>query len=119
MDVVIYYKNWVWVVSTSFPGLFPSQKIVSLRVKTLSNTNLVVPRHVKTREKGSLSVDMHLLKLSIIPECVDCEWHSNYGNHRSAIFFFRLVSRTQGRDFEIKIKRKSGEVHPERFDNWV
>ena len=35
------------------------------------------------------------------------------------IFFFRLVSRTQGRDFEIKIERKSGEGHPERFDNWV
>ena len=62
---------------------------------------------------------MHLLKLSIILECEDCEWDSNYGNHRSVIFFFRLVSRTQGRDFEIKIERKSGEVHPERFDNWV
>ena len=24
MDVVINYKNWVWVASTSFPGLFPS-----------------------------------------------------------------------------------------------
>ena len=33
------------------------------------------------------------------------------------VFFFRLVSGTQGRDFEIKIKRKYGEVHPERFDN--
>ena len=33
------------------------------------------------------------------------------------LFFFRLVSRTRGHDFEIKIKRKYGEVHPERFDN--
>ena len=24
MDVVINYKNWVWVASTWFPGLFPS-----------------------------------------------------------------------------------------------
>ena len=62
---------------------------------------------------------MHLLKLSIILECEDCEWDSNYGNHRSVIFFFRLVSRTQGRDFEIKIERKSGEGHPERCYNWV
>ena len=62
---------------------------------------------------------MHLLKLSIILECEDCEWDSNYGNHRIVIFFFRLVSRTQGRDFQIKIERKSGEGHPERFDNWV
>ena len=25
MDVVINYKNWVWVASTSFPRLFPSR----------------------------------------------------------------------------------------------
>ena len=25
MDVVINYKNWVWVASTSFSGLFPSR----------------------------------------------------------------------------------------------
>ena len=25
MDVVINYKNWVWVASTLFPGLFPSR----------------------------------------------------------------------------------------------
>ena len=25
MDVLINYKNWVWVASTSFPGLFPSR----------------------------------------------------------------------------------------------
>ena len=25
MDVVINYKNWVWVASTSFPGLFLSR----------------------------------------------------------------------------------------------
>ena len=25
MDVVINYKNWVWVASTSFPGLFPGK----------------------------------------------------------------------------------------------
>ena len=25
MDVVINYKNWVWVASTSFPGIFPSR----------------------------------------------------------------------------------------------
>ena len=25
MDVVINYKNWVWVATTSFPGLFPSR----------------------------------------------------------------------------------------------
>ena len=24
MDLVINYKNWVWVASTSSPGLFPS-----------------------------------------------------------------------------------------------
>ena len=62
---------------------------------------------------------MSLLKIPIDFECEACEWDSNYGNHRSVIFFFRLVSRTQGRDFDIKIERKSGEAHPERFDNWV
>ena len=25
MDVVINYKNWVWVATTSFPGLFPGK----------------------------------------------------------------------------------------------
>ena len=25
MDALINYKNWVWVASTSFPGLFPSR----------------------------------------------------------------------------------------------
>ena len=30
---------------------------------------------------------MHLLKLSIILECEDCEWDSNYSNHRSVISF--------------------------------
>ena len=24
MDVIIDYKKWVWVASTSFPGLFPT-----------------------------------------------------------------------------------------------
>ena len=26
MDVVVNYKKWVWVTSTSFPGLFPSRE---------------------------------------------------------------------------------------------
>ena len=38
-------------------------QIISLRVKTLSNTNLVVSRFIK-REKGSLPVDMRRSKAS-------------------------------------------------------
>ena len=64
-------------------------QIVSLRVQTLSNTNLVAPKHIK-REKGSLPVDVRrsktsLLKLPKDSECEDCEWDSDYGNRRSAI----------------------------------
>ena len=64
-------------------------QMISLRVKTLSSTNLVVPRHIKG-EKGSLPVDVRrsktsLLKLPKDSECEDCEWDSDYGNHRSAI----------------------------------
>ena len=62
-------------------------KIDSLRVKTLtcSNTNLIVPRHIK-REKGSLLVDERrsktsLFKVPIDSECEDCEWDSDYCNH--------------------------------------
>ena len=62
-------------------------KIDSLRVKTLtcSNTNLIVPRHIK-REKGSLLVDERRLKTSLFKlpldsECEDCEWDSDYCNH--------------------------------------
>ena len=64
-------------------------QIVSLRVKTLSNTNLVAPRHI-TGETGSLPVVVlrsktSLLKLPKGSECEDCEWDSDYGNHQSAI----------------------------------
>ena len=38
-------------------------QIVSLRVKTLSSTNLLAPRHIK-REKGSLPVDVRRSKTS-------------------------------------------------------
>ena len=62
-------------------------KIDSLRVKTLtcSNTNLIVPRHIK-REKGSLLVEERrsktsLFKLPLDSECEDCEWDSDYCNH--------------------------------------
>ena len=60
-------------------------QMVSLRVNILSNTNLIVPRHIK-REKDTLLVDERrsktsLLKLPIDSECEDCEWESDYGNH--------------------------------------
>ena len=60
-------------------------QIVSLRVNILSNTNLIVPRHIK-REKSSLLIDERrsktsLLKLPIDSECEDCEWDSDYCNH--------------------------------------
>ena len=40
-------------------------QIVSLRVRTLSNTNLVASRHIK-REKGSLPVDVRRSKTSLL-----------------------------------------------------
>ena len=40
-------------------------KIVSLRIKTLSHTNLVASWHIK-REKGSLPVDVRRSKTSLI-----------------------------------------------------
>ena len=41
------------------------RQIVSIRVKTLSNTNLVGSRHIK-REKGSLPVDLCRSETSLI-----------------------------------------------------
>ena len=40
-------------------------QIVSVRVKTLSNTNMVASRHLK-REKGSLPVDVRGSKTSLL-----------------------------------------------------
>jgi len=40
-------------------------RIVSIRVKTLSNTNLVASRHIKS-EKGLLSVDVRRSKTSLL-----------------------------------------------------
>ena len=51
------------LLSCDFEQIFG--QLVSKRVKTLSHTNLVVLRHIK-REKGSLSVDMHHSKTSLI-----------------------------------------------------
>ena len=55
------------------------EQIVSIRVKKLSNTNLVASRNIK-REKGSLPVDvrsskMSLLKLPTI--CLTCSCFQN------------------------------------------
>ena len=41
------------------------QQIVSIRVKTLSNTDLVASRHIK-REKDLLPVDVRLSKKSLL-----------------------------------------------------
>ena len=41
------------------------REIVSVRVKTLSNTNLVVSSHVK-KLKTSLSVDVHCSKMGLL-----------------------------------------------------
>ena len=49
-------------LSRDFEQIFG--QIVSIRVKTLSNTNLVTSRHIK-REKRSLPVDMRLSKTSL------------------------------------------------------
>ena len=40
-------------------------QIISIRVKTPSNTNLVAPRHIK-REKGSLLVDLRRSKTALL-----------------------------------------------------
>ena len=53
---------------------------------------MVASRHIKG-EKGSLLVDVcrsktSLLKLPKESECEDCEWDSDYGNHRSAIVIY-------------------------------
>ena len=45
-------------------------QIFSLRVKTLSNTNLVASRHIKG-EKSSLPVDMHRPKTLLLYELPD------------------------------------------------
>ena len=45
-------------------------QIVSLRVKTLSNTNLVASRHINA-EKSSLPVDMHRPKTLLLSKLSD------------------------------------------------
>ena len=55
-------------------------QIVSLRVNTLSNTNLIVPRHIK-REKSSLLIDERRSKTSLLKLPIDSEWDSDYCNH--------------------------------------
>ena len=45
---------------------FLFRQIVSIRVKKLSNTNLVASRHIK-REKGSLPVDVRRSKTLLLP----------------------------------------------------
>ena len=51
------------ILGRVFDHFFP--QIVSLREKTLKNTNLVPSRHFK-RVKDSLSVDMHYSKTSLL-----------------------------------------------------
>ena len=51
-------------LSLDFEQIFG--QFVSVRVKTLSNTNLVASRHIK-REKGSLPVDVRSSKTSLLP----------------------------------------------------
>ena len=64
-------------------------QIVSIRVKTLSNTNLVGPRHIK-REKRLLPVDVRrsktsLLKLPIFPNSylLDSDLSGSLHNRRN------------------------------------
>ena len=52
------------ILGREFDSVFFSQ-IVSLREKTLKNTNLVPSRHFK-RVKDSLPVDMHYSKTSLL-----------------------------------------------------
>ena len=63
-------------------------QIVSLREKTLSNANLVVPRHIK-KEKvyfwlTSIAQKGRCLN-SLLTSNVRTIWDSDYGNHKSAI----------------------------------
>ena len=67
-------------------------QIVSIRVKTLSNTNLVGPRHIK-REKRLLPVDVRrsktsLLKLPIFPNSylLDSDLSGSLHNRRNTYF---------------------------------
>ena len=64
-------------------------QIVSLKGKTLSNKNLVLPRHVKKKNVhfwlNNVAQKRQLLKLPIDFKCEDCEWDSDYDNHRSEI----------------------------------
>ena len=53
------------ILGREFDQCFFFSQIVSLREKTLKNTNLVPSRHFK-RVKDSLPVDMHYSKTSLL-----------------------------------------------------
>ena len=57
---VAFLQSW-----GAYLTIFVFPKIVSLREKTLKNTNLVPSRHFK-RVKDSLPVDMHYSKTSLL-----------------------------------------------------
>ena len=60
------------------------RQIVSLRVKTLSNTNLVVPRHIKKKKANFWLTSVAQNPIDF--ECEDREWDSDYGNHFIIVF---------------------------------
>ena len=94
-------------------------QIVSIRVKTLSNTNLVGPRHIK-REKRLLPVDVRrsktsLLKLPIFPNSylLDSDLSGSLHNRRNT-YFFAVFGRAKAR-----VKRARSIRHALRLPSFA
>ena len=62
------------LLSLDFEQIFG--QIVSIRVRTLNNTNLVVSRHIK-REKSSLPVEVRRSKASLLKLPSNCYFGKN------------------------------------------
>ena len=69
-------------------------QILSVRVKSLSNTDLVSSRHLK-REKGSLPVDVRRSKTSLLklPNSF------NHKSYRDDVYKLNISVQEQDRDF--------------------
>ena len=98
-------------------------QIVSLRVKTLSNTNLLLPRHIKNKKAyfwlTSVAQKHRCLNSLLTFECEDCEWDSDYDNHRNEIVIvFDWYNEHWGVILN-KNERKYNDIHPWRFDKQV
>lgn len=59
--------------SVVLPKFLGKKKIVSARVKTLSNTNLIAARYIY-REKDSIPADVYRSKTSLLKLLTNVEW---------------------------------------------